>query len=146
MVGNIREVVAEWQGDSAFLGRNQAGGCVQMGGLNGVPGVSPMEFLLLGLAGCTGTDVVSILEKKHQKLQRFEIRVRGVRRETHPKIYTEIEVFYRLWGEALKPEAVEQAIRLSKEKYCSASAMLGMVASIHFEYEINPQEVSWFQM
>jgi len=146
MSGNIREVVTEWQGESAFLGRNQAGGCVQLGSLNGAPGVSPMEVLLLGLAGCTGSDVVSILEKKRQTLQRFEIRVRGVRRETHPKIYTEIEVLYRLWGEALEPEAVEQAIQLSKEKYCSASAMLGAVATIHSEYEINPQEDSSLQM
>jgi len=136
MSGNIREVVAEWQGESAFLGRNQAGGCVQLGSLNGAPGVSPMEVLLLGLAGCTGSDVVSILEKKRQTLQRFEIRVRGVRRETHPKIYTEIEVLYRLWGEALEPEAVEQAIQLSEKKYCSVSATVSATAEISTSYEL----------
>ena len=92
-----KDVVAEWQGDRGFIGGNSSGSTVQMGTVNGQSGVSPMEILLLGLAGCTGVDVVMILEKKRKSLRNFQIRVRGKRAEQHPKIYTDIEVEYLLW-------------------------------------------------
>jgi putative redox protein len=99
-----------------------------------------MEMLLLGLAGCTGMDVVSILKKKRQDLQAFKIRVRGKRAEQHPRVYTLIEVTYLLWGENLDAKAVERAIELSEKKYCSASAMLNAVAEIRSSYEIYAPE------
>lgn len=149
MEDNWKEVVAEWQGGMGFVGRNPAGGEVQIGNINGKPGIGPMEMLLLGLAGCTGMDIVSILEKKRQDLREMQIRVRGKRAETHPKVYTDIEVTYLLYGEAIDPRAVEQAIELSEHKYCSAGAMLGVVAKIKSFYiiyeigktlETNPEE------
>ena len=136
MSDDWREVVAEWQGEMTFTGRNQAGGSVQMGTQNGQPGLSPMELLLAGMAGGTGIDIVSILGKKRQPLDDFQIRVRGKRADKPPKVYTEIEVTYLLWGEGLEPKAVEHAIKLSEEKYCSASVMLGAVAKIHSNYKI----------
>ena len=133
-----KEVVVEWRGGSAFLGQTPGGGEVQIGAFGDKPGASPMELLLLGLAGCTGIDVAGILLKKRQPLADLKVEVRGKRRESHPRVYTEIEVVYLLWGDGLDPGAVEQAIRLSEEKYCSASAMLGQVAEIHSSFRLFP--------
>ena len=131
-----REVVAEWKGENAFLGSNPAGGKVQMGTIGDQTGVSPMELLLIGLAGCTGIDIVSILTKKRQSPDKFQVVVRGKRAETHPKVYTEIQVRYLIWGKGIEGKAVEQAIQLSEDKYCSASAMLGKSAQITSSYQI----------
>lgn len=135
-----KEVIVDWCGEYAFIGTNLAGGTVQMGSLNGKPGVSPMELLLLGVAGCTGVDIVSILSKKRKKLTALQIRVRGKRAEEHPKVYTDIEIVYELKGEDLDEKSVEQAIQLSEEKYCSASAMLRAVAQVRWGYTIQPPD------
>ncbi len=137
MGSDWKEVVAQWYGETTFIGQNETGGSVQMGTLDNQPGVSPMEMLLLGVAGCTGIDVVSIMQKKRQALARFEVRVRGKRADVYPKVYTEIEVSYHFWGDTLNVNAIEQAIQLSEEKYCSVSAMLRAVAQIRSEYEIH---------
>jgi putative redox protein len=136
MAENWREVVAEWKSDLVFTGRNPKGVSVQMGTLDGQPGVSPMEMLLLGVAGCTGMDIVSILQKKRLDLQELQVKVCGKRADTHPMIFTEIHVTYFLWGNDLDPGAVEQAIQLSEEKYCSASAMLRSAAKMDSAYRI----------
>lgn len=139
MTAEIRTVSATWLGELAFRGENTRGGELQIGTLADQPGVSPMELLLLGLAGCTGMDVVNILRKKRQSLSDLRVNVRGKRAEEHPKVYTEIQVEYVIAGEDLDPKAVRQAIELSEEKYCSASAMLGVTAKITSSYQINPQ-------
>ena len=131
-----REVSAEWQEEMGFIGKNQAGGSIQIGTLGKQPGVSPMELLLLGVAGCTGMDIIHILGKKRIKLDQFEVRARGKRADDHPRIYTEIEIEYLLWAEDLSIKAVEQAIELSEEKYCSASAMMSKSAEIRSSYRI----------
>jgi len=131
-----KEVSAEWQGEMGFIGKNQTSGSIQIGTIGQQPGVSPMELLLLGVAGCTGVDIVNILKKKRISLDQFEVRVRGKRADNHPKIYTEIEIEYLLWAEELSPKAVEQAIELSEEKYCSASAMMSKSAEIRSSYRI----------
>jgi putative redox protein len=132
-----KEVTAEWLGDYAFTGLNAAGGSLQMGTNQGKPGVSPMELLLLGVAGCTGVDVVSILTKKRKDLQDLKVIVRAKRADEHPKVWTEIEVAYHLWGADLDEKSVEQAIQLSREKYCSASAMLSASAKISSTFVIH---------
>lgn len=143
MADQWREIEAEWHGGGTFIGRNAAGGTVQMGKLDEQPGVSPMELILVGLAGCTGVDIVDILEKKRQPLKALKVKVRGKRLEDHPKIYKEIEVAYLIWGEGIDPKAVERAIQLSEEKYCSVSAILRMTADIKSSYQIlNPVESS----
>jgi len=129
------EVNAEWLGELAFMGTNHEGATVQMGSLEGEPALRPMQLLLTGLAGCTAMDIVSILKKKRQNLDQFKISVRGKRPDTHPRIFTEIEVEY-LWGDHLDSKAVEQAIQLSEEKYCSARAMLAAVAQISSSFRI----------
>ncbi len=141
MADQWREIEADWQGGGTFIGRNAAGGIVQMGKLDERPGVSPMELLLVGLAGCTGVDIVAILEKKRQPMKALKVKVRGKRSEDDPKIYKEIEVTYLIWGDGIDPKAVERAIQLSEEKYCSVSAMLRSAADIKSSYQIlNPVE------
>jgi putative redox protein len=131
-----KEVSAQWQGEMSFIGKNKPGGSVQMGTIDGQPGTSPMELLLMGVAGCTGIDIVYILGKKRITLDQFEVRVRGKRAEDYPKVYNEIEIEYLLWADDLSPKAVEQAIELSEEKYCSASAMMAKSAKMRSSYRI----------
>jgi putative redox protein len=101
-------------------------------------GPSPIELLLVGMAGCTGMDVVDILKKKRQDLKGLEVRVEGRRAESHPMVYTDIDVTYVVRGANLAPKAVEDAIRLSETKYCGAGIMLGKTAKITSHYEIIP--------
>lgn len=137
MTDTWKEVVAEWIGDDVFVGRNPTGGIVQIGSLEDRPGIGPMEMLLLGVAGCTGMDITSILRKQRQPLEKFEVRVRGLRSGTYPKVYTEINVTYVLWGEGINLRSVEQAIQLSEEKYCSASIMMRAAgAKFHSAYRV----------
>jgi putative redox protein len=138
MVDQWREIEAEWQGGSTFIGRNPTGGTVQMGKLNDRPGVSPMELILVSMAGCTGVDIADILEKKRQPVKALKVKVRGLRREEYPRIFTEIEVTYLVYGDGIDPQAVESAIRLSEEKYCSVSAMLRSAAAIRSTYQLFP--------
>ena len=136
MSSDWMEVEAEWQGGLTFIGKNDLSNTIQMGSKQNQDNISPMELLLLGLAGCTGYDVVSILEKMRQPPDAFKVVVRGVRAEDYPMVYTDIEVEYHLWGDGLTDKAVQQAIELSEQKNCSASVMLGKVAKISSSYEI----------
>jgi len=136
MTSEWKTISARWQGDLTFIGENDEGGTVQMGTLDGKPGIGPMHLVLTGLAGCTGIDVVSILQKKKASLTDFKIDVRGKRAESPPMVYTDIEVEYVLWGDGLKPKDVEQAIELSEQKYCSVSIMLAKTANIRSRYKI----------
>jgi putative redox protein len=136
MTEQWREIEAEWMGGGSFIGRNASGGTVQMGKLDDRPGVSPMELILVGLAGCTGVDIVDILHKKRQAVKAFKVKVRGLRAIDYPKIYKEIEITYLIWGDDIDRIAVERAIQLSQDKYCSVSAMLRSVAKIRCNYEI----------
>jgi putative redox protein len=100
-------------------------------------GTSPMELLLLGLAGCTGMDVISILRKKQQDVTGMEIQIGGLRADEHPKVYTDITVHFVITGHSVKSEAIERAIELSRDKYCGASATLKHTAAMTYTYEIH---------
>jgi putative redox protein len=99
-----------------------------------VTGNSPMELVLIGLCGCTGYDVVSILQKKREPFTSLEVRAQAERAADPPSVYTEIKLVYRIGGK-VSHKAVEDAVRLSKEKYCSVSAMLAKTAKITAEIE-----------
>jgi putative redox protein len=120
------------QTGSGHVGVIDAG--VKAGGQNHGP--SPMELLLVGMAGCTGIDVVDILKKKRLTITGLEVRVEGTRAETHPMVYTCIDVVYTVHGKDIPVRAVEQAIHLSENRYCSAGVMLGKTAKINIRYEI----------
>jgi len=134
LTDNWKEVTATWQGELNFFGENAKGGTVQMGPAD--ESMGPMQLLLVGLAGCTGIDIVSILQKKKITPTDFKVKVRGKRAEKIPMVYTDIEVEYLLWGDSLKVRDVEQAIKLSEQKYCSVSIMLGKTAKIDSTYKI----------
>src|SRR5512146_1897275 len=98
MTESWTEITADWKDGSNFIAQNAAGGTVQMGTIEGKPGVGPMQLLLVAVAGCTGMDIVSILQKKKIDLQDMKIRVRGLRAADYPMIWTEIHLDYLLWG------------------------------------------------
>ena len=104
------------------------------GGHNLAP--RPMELLLAGAGGCTAFDVVMILQKSRQAITGCEVSLQADRAESDPKVFTRIHFHFRVSGRSLKREAVERAINLSKEKYCSASIMLGKTAEITHDFEI----------
>jgi putative redox protein len=95
---------------------------------------TPMELVLIALCGCTASDVVGILRKKREPFTSLEVSAQGERAEGYPAVYNEIKLTYRVGGEVSR-KAMEDAVRLSKEKYCSVSAMLEKTAKITFEIE-----------
>jgi len=98
-----------------------------------------MELVLMAIAGCSGMDIVTILEKMQIKYKRFEIEVEGERAGEHPRVFTDIEVVYKFWGDNIPKDKVERAISLSMEKYCSVANMLDKAANISYSSEINPE-------
>jgi putative redox protein len=133
-----KEIHTTWNGGDGYLAENKAGTTVLMGtGADGQPGVSPMELLLAGLAGCTAMDIIEILKKKRQLPVEFQVRVRGRQRtDVYPKAYDEFQVEYLLWGENLVEKDVLQAIQLSEEKYCSVGGTLMKAGPIHSTFRI----------
>jgi putative redox protein len=109
-------------------------GAPEAGGRNMAP--RPMELVLAGTGGCTAFDVVMILKKGRHAVTGCEVDLTAERAETDPKVFTRIHFHFRVSGKALKPDAVSRAIKLSKEKYCSASIMLGETAEITHDFEI----------
>jgi putative redox protein len=136
MSDGLTEITATWKGENTFIGQNSSGGTVQMSDLEGKPGIGPMQLVLVALAGCTGMDVVSILRKKRVDLVDMQVRVSGKRASDFPMIWTDIHLSYLVWGHGIKPKDLQQAIRLSEEKYCSIGIMLGKSARITSEYHI----------
>jgi len=104
------------------------------GGLNA--GFRPMELLLVGFGGCSGMDVISILRKKKQQVSGLEINVKGRKSDTAPKIYKEVHIEYVVKGKGVEKIAVERAISLSLEKYCSVGATLAKAGTITHSYRI----------
>ena len=129
-----------YAGGEAFVAESQSGHAIVTGFGHEQTAPSPMELLLIALGGCTGADVVGILEKKRQRVTGYNIEVRAERRAEHPRIYTRIEVIHRVRGHAVDPKAVAHAIELSETKYCSVSAMLGASAELTMSYEVQSDE------
>ena len=123
-----------WTEDLQFIARANNGPAVVIDSSDGGSGASPMELVLIGVAGCTAIDVIMIMQKKRADIVDFKVNISGERADDHPKRYTRIQVEYVLYGRGLKPNAVEQAIELSETKYCSASASLN--AQIDSTYRI----------
>jgi putative redox protein len=129
-----------WVEDRRFVGSASSGHAIVVDGSAKKQGASPMELLLIGMAGCTAYDVMSILEKKRQRVTGLQVSARAERAEESPRVYTKIEIEYLLQGSGIKAKAVEDAIRLSKEKYCSASIMLGKTAQITTSFRIEEED------
>jgi putative redox protein len=114
---------AEGSGFSLPLGADPG-----VGGLN--DGFRPLELLLIGLAGCTGMDVISILEKKRQEVTAFEVKAHAELAGDHPRVFTRITIEYLLTGRNIDRASVERAVELSETRYCPAQAMLRKAAEI----------------
>ena len=128
----------KWIGEQKFVAIGPSGHAIAFDSdreSNKAPG--PMEFLLLALGACTATDVVTILEKKRQKLESLEVICSGERAKEPPTVWTRLEILYRLRG-TLDEAAVKHAIQLSEDKYCSVAAILKKTAAVTWRYEILP--------
>ncbi|MGB9695492.1 MAG: OsmC family protein [Caldisericaceae bacterium] len=121
------------------MARSNSNNWVVMDGPEGFGGHNagprPMELLLMGLAGCTSQDVISILDKMKVSYRDFKLIVTAEKATEHPKVYTKIHLKYMVWGD-VPEDKFQTAIELSKTKYCSAQAMLSKAAEITSEYEI----------
>ena len=130
----------KWVQDATFLGESGSGHAVVMdgppdyGGRN--LGVRPMEMLLLGMGGCASFDVVLILNRSRQAITDCVAEIEAERAGQEPKVFTAIHVHFIVTGKALDEKRVARAVKLSAEKYCSASIMLGKTATITHDYEI----------
>ena len=137
------DCTVRWVGNDAgmtFMAETGSGHAVVMDGAPDAGGRNlgprPMEMLLAGTGGCTAFDVVLILKKGRQAVSDCEVSLKADRAETDPKIFTHIHFHYKVKGKNLKPESVARAIELSKDKYCSASIILGKTAEITHDFEI----------
>jgi putative redox protein len=129
----MTEANARWINDQRFEGVASSGHAIVMDG-DKKNGNSPMELVLVGLCGCTGYDVVSILRKKREPFTSIEVHAVAERAAAPPTVYTEIQLVYRVGGN-VSHKAVEDAVRLSEEKYCSVAAMLKQTAKITYRIE-----------
>ena len=134
------KATVKWIDGVSFVGEAESGHAVvldgppEAGGRN--IGMRPMEMVLVGMGGCTAFDVVSILQKARQPVSDCRVELRAERADEIPKVFTRIHVHFVVSGQGLKAAQVERAVKLSAEKYCSASIMLGKTASITHDFEI----------
>ncbi|SRR6266566_1756635 len=128
---------AAWTQQSQFEGTGNSGLKLMMDGASKA-GNSPMELLLIALCGCTAADVVSILQKKREPFTGIEVSAQAEKAPEPPRVYTEIKLLYRVFGKVSR-KAVEDAVRLSEEKYCSVSAMLNKTVTITYEIQLDSQ-------
>lgn len=129
----------EWKGKMAFEGKSESGNTLlldassQAGGEG--KGQTPMEAVLTALGGCTGIDVVSILNKMRVELDTFNLEIDAERAEDHPKVFTKINIHYSLTGKDLDESKVRKAVNLTQDKYCSVSKSLK--ADITYSFSLN---------
>lgn len=130
----------KWVEQVAFLGETESNHAVLMDGAPASGGRNlgprPMEMLLLGAGGCTSFDVITILKKSRQDVTDCFVEIEADRAETEPKVFTRIHMHFVVKGRNIKPEVVEKAIKLSADKYCSASIMLGATAAMTHDFEV----------
>jgi putative redox protein len=128
----------KWIDGMQFIARAGDGPAVVIDDPESKGGASPMQLVLIGIAGCTAVDVILIMQKKRVKVTEFHVNITGERAQEHPKRYTNIQIEYVLHGKGIEPKAVQQAITLSETKYCSAMASLN--ASLASSYRIVDSE------
>ena len=110
----------------------------------GGTGPKPIELVAVGLAGCTAFDVITVLRQKyHQKVTGYEVRVEADQAERPPQVFTSVRIHHVVTGSEIDPAAIEEAIKLSEEKYCSVGAMVKETASLQTTYEIVEEKTQW---
>ncbi|MHB9145327.1 MAG: OsmC family protein [Symbiobacteriia bacterium] len=140
-----KSVAVKWVQGMEFQAQTGSGHSIimdareEVGGQN--HGARPAEMVLVGLGGCTGMDIISILRKMRLNVERFEMQIDGDERTEHPKSYEHVEIRYRLWGD-IAPDKAERAIRLSRDRYCVVAHVVSGRASLHYTYQINDGPVA----
>ncbi len=133
-----------WKGGLAFTGSAEEGYLIPLDAKKAVGGhdlgFRPLQLFAIGLVGCTGMDVISILKKKRQDVTEFEVSAEIERADQHPKVFTKILITYTLTGKNLDRDAVERAVELSETKYCGAQAMLKETAEISHKIVIHQED------
>ena len=143
MSADNKKIVLSWKGNFRFEAKTEKGLSVNFdapakyGGEDTAP--TPMETVLASLAGCTSFDVLTILKKKRQNISSYSVETEAERNEEPPEVFTKIHIKYIVTGKNISKEAVERAIQLSYDKYCSVGAMLKKTAEITTSYEIIQQ-------
>ena len=130
-----------WTDNERYIGESNSHHAVVMDTAKEKSASTPMELVLIALCGCTASDVVGILRKKREPFTTLEVSAEGERAEGYPAIYTAIKLVYRVGGK-VSHKAMEDAVHLSKEKYCSVSAMLEKSAKISFAIEYEHEAVA----
>lgn len=130
----MTEAKAKWVDQERFVGISSSGHSIVVDAATVKTANSPMELVLIGLCGCTAVDVINILRKKREPFTSLEVHAQAERASSPPSVYTEIRLTYRVGG-GVSPKAMEDAVRLSEEKYCSVAAMLNKTAKISYEIE-----------
>ena len=128
-----------WTGARTFMGQTESGHSIVIGTAHDdtpKPGPSAMELVLMGAGSCSAWDVVSILEKSRQNVEDVIVEMEGDRAEDPPKVFTRIHLHFIVKGRGLDPARVDRAIKLSVEKYCSATAMLEKTATVEHSFEV----------
>jgi putative redox protein len=129
-----RQFVAQSGTGHSFLIDDAAGGS----------GPKPIELVAIGLAGCTAFDVITILRQKyHQRVTAYEVRVEADQADRPPQVFSAVRIHHVITGFDIDVPSVEQAIRLSKEKYCSVGAMVQKTAALHTTYETLQEKSEW---
>lgn len=134
------KIISQWLDGRCFVAANERGNSIVMDGTSADEGLkrgaSPMEVLLMGVAGCSSIDVVDIAKKQRQDIRDCIATVEAERAESVPRVFTKIHIHFKVIGRDLKAETIAKAVQLSAEKYCSASIMLGKAAPVSHSFEI----------
>lgn len=133
-------------GARQFVGTTGTGHHLLLDDAAGASGPKPVEFMAVALAGCTAFDVATILRQKHhQKITGYEVRVEADQAERPPQVFTEVRIHHVITGFDVDPAAVELAIHLSEDKYCSVGAMVKQTANLQTTYEIVEEKTEWLR-
>jgi putative redox protein len=129
-----------------FVGTTGTGHHLLLDDAAGATGAKPVELMAVALAGCTAFDVITILRQKHhQKITGYEVRVEADQAERPPQVFTDVRIHHVITGFEIDPAAVELAIHLSEDKYCSVGAMVKQTATLHTTYEIVEEKADWLR-
>lgn|SRR5690554_361024 len=132
----------KWCGELTFLGTSGSGHSVVMDGNQGQHAPSPMEMVLMSVASCSSVDVVSILQKARQNISDCTVEVQAKRADAVPAVFESIHLHFIVQGSDVSDNHVERAVRLSADKYCSVSIMLGASVEITHSYSVEPTPAS----
>ena len=132
------KVTTTWKGNMQFESTNEGGNLsidasAEHGGLG--KGYRPKSLMLSALAGCTGLDVVSLLKKMRAEVSKFEIEVEANLTDEHPKFYDKVDVIFKFYGQDLKKDKIEKAVKLSEERYCGVMEMFRQFAKVTLEIQ-----------